>query len=202
MNLVLVDDTPEGRIDPELPAQGGPTSRAEENYWPMFWSSVQAALLTVVAEFAFTFYLALQWGIRVELRLWGNVLPYMAMSTDRPTFEDVIRVSSLLTAAVLAAFSIIALVRRRRLQVQAGRAFGWIDMALIGVVNLSRAWWFDISLQPARWMYALVLVGLVGFVVTGTLVKIDFDDREAELDEAPSESDAPPLQEPASDIAA
>ena len=151
-----------------------------ENYWPMFWSSLQAALLTVVAQFVFTIYIALQRGIGVELRLWNNVLPFMAMQTQRPVFESITRWASIATAITLAVFAIAAFVTRRRLQVQAGRSFAWLDIALIGGLGLSRAWWFDAAQQPARWMYAMVLIGLVGLAVSLTLVAIDYHDREDE----------------------
>ncbi len=146
----------------------------------MFWSSVQAALLTVVAEFFFTIYIALQRGIAVELRLWKNVLPFLAMETQRPMFESIIRWSSIATAITLIIFSVMAFVRPQRLQVQAGRAFAWLNIALIGALNLSRSWWFEVSLEPAQWMYGMVLVGLVGLAVSLTLVNIDFRDRESE----------------------
>lgn len=178
MTLVLVDNQDESRARVEHDARPGPDSRADDqNYWRMFVSSVQAAVITVLGQFGFTLYLALQWGLRVELRLWKGFLPFLAINANRGQYDDAIRLSSIFTALVLAAFCTMAMFRGRRLQVQAGRAFGWIDVALIGMLNLSRAWWFDNALQPQRWMYVLVLLGIVGFAVSAMLVWIDFDDR-------------------------
>ncbi len=175
--ITLLDE--EIRSDPEQQAQvGSDPVDEEENYWPMFWASVQAALLTVVGEFVFTIYIALQRGVPIEIRLWKNVLPFLAMETQRSFFESIIRWASIATGITLAIFAIMAFVRHRRLQVQAGRSFAWLDIALIGGVNLSRAWWFDSALAPARWMYAMVLIGLVGLAVSATLIYIDYRDRE------------------------
>lgn len=153
-----------------------------EDYFPMFWSSVQAALLAVVSQILTSVYFAMQYGAALELRVWRNVLPYMAMGVEPDRFRMIVMLSSITSAVILACFSLWAFVWRHRLQVQAGRLFAWINLALIGILNLVRVHFFDDFAQAERWMWALPVIGIVGFGVGSVFIWIDYDDRRQHQD--------------------
>lgn len=154
-----------------------PPTPEDEDYFPMFFSSLQAGLLSVLVQILSSIYFALQYGASIELRMWFKVIPLIAMGVASETFSLIVMWSAIVTAVCLAAFSTMAFVRRRRLQVQAGRLFAWLNMALIGGINLVRVYFFEDFARPEAWMFALVLIGLVAFAVGSYLIWVDFDDR-------------------------
>ncbi len=148
-----------------------------ENYYPMFWSSAQAAILTLVVQFCAPIFLSLQMGIPSELRLWKRILPYFALRTDFETFQRIVMWSALITATCLAIFSFASFVTKRRLQVQAGRMFGWLDIALLGGIQLINIYLLDSLNEARQWMWALSIIGIVGFTVGMYIVWVEYADR-------------------------
>ncbi len=151
------------------------------DFFPMFFASIQAALITIVANLVLSVFFALQFGAGLQMRLFARVLPYVALETDIATFEKVVFWSTVGTAALLIIFSVSAFMTRRSLRVQAGRTFAWFDVALLGSMQLYRQYFLANFGDAKPWMWGLVLVGLVGFVVCAYIVWLDAGDKEAEL---------------------
>lgn len=162
-----------------------------EDYLPLFAASGVAALVTVGGQIGSSILLAVERGIPVKFDFWQRFLPVLALQTHPLRFGQIIEHACLLTAVLLAIVGTQSMVRRRRLQEQAGYAFAWLDMALIGAVQMAAATWLDSGGRVEWWMGGLVLVGSVGFAVALTLIAIDYYDRRSLLAEAtPSEGDA------------
>ena len=160
------------RIDPPVPE--------DEDYFPMFMSSLQAGALAIFSQLLTSIYFAFQLGATIEVRIWAKFVPYLAFGIGPEGFRQITILSAVTSSVILAAFSIMAFVRRRRLQVKAGRLFGWLSIALIGVLNLTRELIFEDFGQAEPWMWALVLVGCVCFAVGSYIIWVDFDDRVQE----------------------
>lgn len=166
---------PVTRIEPPVPL--------DEDYFPMFFSSLQAGILAILSQLLTSIYFAFQFGATIEIRAWAKIVPYMAFGISETGFQVITMWSSLASAAILIWFSLMAFVRRRRLQVKAGRLFGWVNIALIGLINLTRELYFDDFGEAQRWMWALIVVGLVAFAVGSYIIWIDFDDRIQEQEQ-------------------
>ncbi len=157
-----------------------PPRPEDEDYFPMFFSSLQAGLLSVLLQILSSVYFALQYGASLELRMWFKVIPLIAMGVTGETFRSIVMWSALSTTAGLATFSILAFIRRRRLQLQAGRLFAWLNISLIGAINLVRVYFFEDFGRSETWMFALVLIGVVAFLVGSYVIWVDFDERREE----------------------
>lgn len=170
------DETvPVTRIDPPVPQ--------DEDYFPMFFASLQAGALAIFSQLLTAIYFAFQMGASIEVRAFANIIPYLAFGISPDGFRLITMWSSIASAVILASFSVMAFVRRRRLQVKAGRLFGWLNIALIGLINLARELYFDDFGFAEVWMWALVLVGCVAFVVGSYIIWVDFDDRIQEQEQ-------------------
>jgi hypothetical protein len=168
------DETvPVKRIDPPIPQ--------DEDYFPMFFASLQAGALAILSQLLTAIYFAFQMGASIEMRAFASVIPYLAFGISPEGFRVITMWSSLTSAGILASFSILAFVRRGRLQVKAGRLFGWLNITLIGLINLARELYFDDFGVSELWMWVLVLVGCVAFAVGNYIIWVDFDDRMQEL---------------------
>lgn len=154
----------------------------EEDFMPLFTSSFQAAAITLILQFLIPAFLALQMGVTLEFRLWKRFLPHFVMEASYTQFVSIVMWSAIITAVVLATFSIMAFLRKRRLQVQMGRLCAWLDIALMGGILLIRSHWFDDLSDPKLWMWVLVVVGISGFVIGSALIWAEDEDyRNSEL---------------------
>lgn len=148
----------------------GDTSDNDVSYWPLLRSALLAALLAVVLQVFGVVWFGLQNGARVEIGLFW-ILPYLrVITTDVFVFNTIVKWSTVLTALGVTVFAVAAFVRGRRLQVQMGRSFGFLDLALLGFLHL----WGE-RLNPGaapttRLMVYVLILGLVGFVLATFLV--------------------------------
>lgn len=155
----------------------GPPAPLDEDYWPMVRSAAMTALVALVSQFVIVVFLAVQWGIPVEVRSWNRVFPYLIFMTTSERFEALIHWSLLLSAVVLAIYSISAFLGGHRLQVQAGRLSGWLDIMLLGSTVLVRqnVWGHDTGASNVAWV--LTPVGFIGFVVGMLVIRARFQRR-------------------------
>ena len=137
----------------------------------MLRSAIIAALLTVVLQVAGVVWFGLQNGARVEIGLLWKIIPYLrVITTDVSVFNDVIKWSTLLTAIGVVAFAVLAFVRQQRLQVQMGRAFGFLDLALLGFLHLWGERLNPGAVPSARLMLYILILGMAGFLLSTFLV--------------------------------
>ena len=155
----------------------GPPAPMDEDYWPLVRSAAATAIFALVSQVAISIYLAAQWGVPIEIRFWNRIFPYLVFITTRERFEQLVYWSLLLSAVVLAIYSVSAFVGGHRLQVQAGRLTGWMDIMLLGSMVLLRkyGWGHDIGATNLAWV--LVIVGFSGFSVGLYVLRARFHRR-------------------------
>jgi len=146
-----------------------------EDYWPFVGSVTGTALLSLGSQLAVSLALALQWNIPIEIRRWAGIFPHLVFRANRPEFEAIVYWSMVLSVVFLAVFSLSGFLWRRRLQIQAGRLFAWVDIFLIGLTVLLRFYLtgFDVGATNIAWGF--VVIGLTGLAVGSWIVYKNLD---------------------------
>lgn len=148
----------------------GDETELDISYWPLFRGAVAAALVALAAQVVGVVWFGLQAGAEIEIdRFW--FLPYLkVITTSVSVFNSIIKWSTLATALAVTVFAVAPFLRRKRLQTQMGRGFGFLDLALLSGLHL---WGERINpgaTLPTRLMLYVFVFGLVGFVLVTFLV--------------------------------
>lgn len=156
-------------------------AQSDIDYWPLLRGSIAAALVTLVSQVAGVVWFGLQAGARVEVDRF-LVFPYLrVITTNVQTFDSIIKWSTLFTALAVTVFAVGAFVRRKRLQTQMGRGFGYLDLALLAALHLWGERISPGSTLPTRLMVYVLAFGLIGHFLTTFLVVDSFRLRQREV---------------------
>ena len=156
----------------------------EPSYVPLFVASAKTTLVAVAAQLGLAVIYGRLAAADVTVHAYKGVLPYLRITTSNAAqFATIVRWSAFASCAVIFTYAALAMLRGQRLQVQMGRSFGYLDIALIGAVNVLSGWFLERSLDPQRWMYSLIPIGLVTFATCAWLIYDEYSRRLAGADE-------------------
>lgn len=145
--------------------------RSEVSYAPFLVAAGIASLLMLVGQIVFTILVANQYGAPVALAARENFPVLLAIEVgDRLTFSSIIEWATSFTCMVLAVYGFSSFMDSHSTQVRLGRATAWVQIFVLGAVQIVWSPLHGTALAPMSWTYYPLWVGIVGLIASLGLI--------------------------------